>query len=119
MEQKDKISSLDKLKHFLHRKADFGCMVSVAKAERVVNLAYAAGRQSVLKEVEELKWEELSFYHKATTKFSTSYIVRRCMDIDMYYLSYENMAIGVYFTIEEAKEVAEKDYKKRLKECLL
>lgn len=119
MEQKDKISSLDKLKHFLHRKADFGCMISVAKAERVVNLAYAAGRQSVLKEAEGLKWIELSFCHEATTKFGTSYIVRRCMDIDMYYLSYENMAIGVYFTIEEAKKVAEKDYKKKLKECLL
>lgn len=113
------MSSLDKLKHFLRRKADFGCMISVAKAERVVNLAYAAGRERVLKEVEELKWEESSFYHKATTKFGTSYIVRRCIDIDMYYLSYENIAIGVYFTIGEAKAFAEKDYKKRLKECLL
>lgn len=119
MEQKEKMSSLDKLKHFLRRKADFGCMISVAKAERVVNLAYAAGRQSVLKEAEGLKWIELSFCHEATTKLGTTYFVRCCLDVDMYYLSYENMAIGVYFTVEEAKAFAEKDYKKRLKECLL
>lgn len=119
MKQKEKMSSLDKLKHFLRRKADFGCMISVAKAERVVNLAYAAGRQSVLKEAEGLKWIELSFYHKATTKLGTTYFVHRCLDVEMYYLSYQNVAIGVYFTIEEAKKAAEKDYKKKLKECLI
>ena len=31
MEQKDKISSLDKLKHFLHWKADFGEAKAFAK----------------------------------------------------------------------------------------
>lgn len=119
MEKQKELSSLDKLKNILRRKADDGVKISVANAGWVLNLAYAAGRESVLKEVEELEWEELPFYHKATTKFGTSYIVRRGIDIDMYYLSYENIAIGVYFTIEKAKEVAEKDYKKKLKECLL
>lgn len=60
MNNKNKeLSSLDKLKNILRRKADDGVKISVAKAGWLLNLAYAAGQHKAVKDAKGLKWVEL------------------------------------------------------------
>lgn len=119
MEKQKELSSLDKLKNLLLRKADFGCMISVAKAERVVNLAYAAGQHKAVKDAKGLEWVELPVKISGCTRFGTSYDIYRNVYSNLYILKYNDSFIRVCNTIEEAKEIAERDYKNKLKECLL
>ena len=120
MNDKNKeLSSLDKLKNILRRKADDGVKISVAKAGWVLNLAYAAGQHKAVKDAKGLKWVELPIKISGCTRFGTSYDIYRNVHINSYMLKYNNGFIRVCNTIEEAKEIAEKDYKNKLKECLL
>lgn len=119
MEKQKELSSLDKLKNLLLRKADDGAKISVAKAEWVLNLAYAAGQHKAVKDAKGLEWLELPIKISGYTHFGTSYDICRNIYNDSYILSYNDTFIRVCSTIEEAKEVAEKDYKEKLKECLL
>lgn len=120
MNDKNKeLSSLDKLKNLLLRKADDGVKISVAKAGWVLNLAYAAGQHKAVKDAKGLEWLELPIKISGYTHFGTSYDIYRNPYNDSYILKYNDIFIRVYNTIEEAKEIAEKDYKNKLKECLL
>ena len=120
MSNKDKeLSSLDKLKNLLLRKADDGVKISVAKAGWVLNLAYAAGQHKAVKDAKGLEWLELPIKISGCTRFGTSYDIYRSAYNDSYILKYNDSFIRVCNTIEEAKEIAEKDYKEKLKECLL
>ena len=102
MEKQKELSSLDKLKNLLLRKADDGVKISVAKAGWVLNLAYAAGQHKAVKDAKGLDWWQNPLNISGRTNFGTSY----------------DSFIRVCNTIEEAKEIAEKDYKNKLKECL-
>ena len=120
MNDKNKeLSSLDKLKNLLLRKADDGVKISVAKAGWVLNLAYAAGQHKAVKDAKGLEWWKLPIKISGYTHFGTSYDIYRNTYNDSYILKYNDSFIRVCSTIEEAKEIAEKDYKEKLKECLL
>ena len=113
------LSSLDKLKNILLRKADDGVKISVAKAGWLLNLAYAAGQHKAVKDAKGLEWCEKPLNISGRTNFGTSYDVYRSVYSNLYILKYNDSFIRVCNTIEEAKEIAEKDYKNKLKECLL
>ena len=120
MSNKNKeLSSLDKLKNILRRKADDGVKISVANAGWVLNLAYAAGQHKAVKDAKGLNWLENHFNISARTNFGTSYDIYRNTYNDSYILKYNDTFIRLCSTIEEAKEIAERDYKEKLKECLL
>lgn len=120
MNNKNKeLSSLDKLKNILRRKADDGVKISVANAGWLLNLAYAAGQHKAVKDAKGLEWLELPIKISGCTRFGTSYDICRNVYNDLYILSYNDNLIRVCNTIEEAKEIAERDYKEKLKECLL
>lgn len=120
MNDKNKeLSSLDKLKNLLLRKADDGVKISVAKAGWVLNLAYAAGQHKAVKDAKGLEWVELPIKISGCTRFGTSYDIYRNVYSNLYILKYNDTFIRLCSTIEEAKEIAEKDYKNKLKECLL
>lgn len=120
MNNKNKeLSSLDKLKNILRRKADDGVKISVANASWVLNLAYAAGQHKAVKDAKGLEWMEFSVKISGCTRFGTSYDIYRNTYNDLYILKYNDSFIRVCNTIEEAKEIAEREYKKKLKECLL
>ena len=53
---------LDKIMHYVDRKANYGETVSVANAKRAVNYAYGVGRQSVIDDACILKWKEFGLY---------------------------------------------------------
>ena len=55
-------TNLDRVMHYVDRKANFGQSVSVTNAKRAVNYAYGAGRQSVIDEVSILNWKEVGLY---------------------------------------------------------
>lgn len=120
MNNKNKeLSSLDKLKNILRRKADDGVKISVAKAGWVLNLAYAAGQHKAVKDAKGLDWWQNPLNISGRTNFGTSYDIYRNVYSNLYILKYNDSFIRVCNTIEEAKEIAEKDYKNKLKECLL
>lgn len=119
MEKQKELSSLDKLKNLLLRKADDGVKISVAKAGWLLNLAYAAGQHKAVKDAKGLEWCEKPLNISGRTNFGTSYDVYRSVYSNLYILKYNDSFIRVCNTIEEAKEIAEKDYKNKLKECLL
>lgn len=119
MEKQKELSSLDKLKNLLRRKADDGVKISVAKAGWVLNLAYVAGQHKAVKDAKGLEWMEFSVKISGCTRFGTSYDIYRNIYNNSYILSYNDNLIRVCNTIEEAKEIAEREYKKKLKECLL
>lgn len=117
--QNKELSSLDKLKNLLLRKADDGVKISVAKAGWVLNLAYAAGQHKAVKDAKGLEWLELPIKISGCTRFGTSYDIYRNVYSNLYILKYNDSFIRVCNTIEEAKEIAERDYKEKLKKCLL
>lgn len=119
MEKQKELSSLDKLKNLLLRKADDGVKISVAKACWVLNLAYAAGQHKAVKDAKGLDWWNNPLNISGRTNFGTSYNICRNIYNNSYILSYNDNLIRVCNTIEEAKEIAERDYKEKLKECLL
>lgn len=90
--QNKELSSLDKLKNLLLRKA--------------------------VKDAKGLEWLELPIKISGCTRFGTSYDIYRNVYSNLYILKYNNSFIRVCNTIEEAKEIAERDYKNKLKECL-
>lgn len=117
--QNKELSSLDKLKNLLLRKADDGVKISVAKAWWLLNLAYAAGQHKAVKDAKGLEWLERPIKISGCTRFGTSYDIYRSAYNDSYILKYNDSFIRVCSTIEEAKEIAERDYKEKLKKCLL
>lgn len=119
MEKQKELSSLDKLKNLLLRKADDGVKISVAKAGWLLNLAYAAGQHKAVKDAEGLEWWKLPIKISGYTHFGTSYDIYRNTYNDSYILKYNGNFLSICNTIEEAKEIAEKDYKNKLKECLI
>lgn len=120
MNNKNKeLSSLDKLKNILRRKADDGVKISVANAGWVLNLAYAAEQHKAVKDAKGLDWCEKPLSISGRTNFGTSYDIYRNVYSNLYILKYNDTFIRVCNTIEEAKEIAERDYKNKLKECLL
>ena len=119
MEKQKELSSLDKLKNLLLRKAADGVKISVAKAGWVLNLAYAAGQHKAVKDAKGLDWCEKPLNISGRTNFGTSYDICRNIYNDSYILKYNDSFIRICNTIEEAKEIAEREYKKKLKECLL
>ena len=119
MEKQKELSSLDKLKNLLLRKADDGVKISVAKAGCLLNLAYAAGQHKAVKDAKGLEWVKLPIKISGYTHFGTSYDIYRNTYNDSYILKYNDTFIRACNTIEDAKEIAEKDYKEKLKKCLL
>ena len=117
--QNKELSSLDKLKNILRHKADDGVKISVAKAWWVLNLAYAAGQHKAVKDAKGLDWCEKPLNISGRTNFGTSYDIYRNVYNNLYILKYNDSFIRVCNTIEEAKEIAERDYKNKLKECLI
>ena len=119
MGKQKELSSLDKLKNLLLRKADDGVKISVAKAGWLLNLAYVAGQHKAVKDAKGLEWLELPIKISGYTHFGTSYDIYRNVYSNLYILKYNDSFIRVCNTIEEAKEIAERDYKEKLKKCLL
>lgn len=110
---------LEKVFQYINRKADFGNTLSVGNARRAARFAFNAGRESVVENMPELKWECSWKYYFAATPlgcYSTN-----SFDADM--LFYNGIRIpapigNVESNFEYVKQAADKDYKKQIKRAL-
>lgn len=111
MEYKTK---LDRVMHYIDRKADFGKTISVANAKRAAAYAYNAGRQSAVDNIPELEWSKTGKSLIAITPISNYSIY--ILELRLY--ANGVLAKGVFPTIDDAKQAANEDYKKRIKQAL-
>lgn len=110
---------LDRIMHYVDRKANFGQTVSVANAKRAVNYAYGVSKQSVAENLPDLEWEKDSEKkYKSRTPFFD-------YEIDFYNDVWDVKILGIFSigdkfftTLYEAQQAANKDYKERLKKAL-
>lgn len=110
---------LDRIMHYVDRKANFGQTVSVSNAKRAINYAYGAGKQTVVENLPDLEWEKDSEkkYESRTPFFDYA--------IDFYNDVWDVKILGIFSigdksfeTLHEAQQVANEDYKERLKKAL-
>lgn len=124
MEYKTK---LDRVIHYVDRKANFGQTLSVANAKRAANYAYGAGRQSVIDDACILKWEEVGLYgsHAAYEKICRvetplgDYSITHWVAQKEFTLYDENGdATRSFNSLEKAKQYASDLHRERLKKIL-
>jgi len=118
----DKRSSFDHVMHYIDRKAEFGKTLSVANAKRAAQYAFNAGRESVAENIPRLLFKETREGLIADNGiFEFTYHIYKSASTDepryAFAISYET-PVQWYDTIEEAMDIANKDYKKRLKQAL-
>lgn len=83
----------------------------------VVNIAFSEGQSSP--KIKQLEWEEVwEGYEDAKTPFG-HYVVRPSIDNKTFLMIDIRKGIQPYSTLSEAKAAAQRDFEKRIKECLL
>jgi hypothetical protein len=118
---------LDRIMHYVDRKANFSNTVSVANAKRAVNYAYDAGRRSVIDDACILKWEKVGLcgpyaaYEKVCRvetplgDYSITYRVAK-KEFTMY--DENGDATRSFKSLEKAKQYASNLHRERLKKAL-
>mgnify|MGYP000984810374 CR=1 FL=1 len=118
---------LDRIRHYVDRKANFGQTVSVANAKRAVNYAYGVGKLAVVENIPELKWKdgdgaddsgEWAEYYCAKTPFGAYSIRYHYCDRSYSLLFCREEIVSNLVESKDAKQAANEDYKERLKKAL-
>ena len=109
---------LDKVFHYIDRKAEFGETLSVVNARRAARYAFNAGRESVVENMPKLKWTKVfeNGPYIALSSFGVSY--RIGFVYNEFNLFCNSVYISCYISLSEAKQAANDDYKKRIKQAL-
>ena len=110
---------LEKVFQYINRKADFGNTLSVGNARRAAQFAYDAGRESVVENVPELKWRKEicrdKYFLEAYALGAYYLIILRDPEFRVA-CNYRHLAS--YTSLTAAKQAANEDYKKRIKQAL-
>jgi len=86
------------------------------KAREAVNIAFQEGQSSP--KIRQLEWVEVwDGYEDARTQFG-HYVVRPSIDNKTFLMIDLRKGIQPYLTLNEAKSAAQRDFEKRIKECL-
>ena len=111
---------LDRVMHYVDRKADFGRTISVANAKRAVQYAYNAGRQSVADNIPELEWNENAEQERCWADcIGWCYNIYKEPGFGFVCFLIGNKRIGEWYnTMQAAKQAANEDYRRRLKKAL-
>lgn len=120
-------TNLDRVMHYVDRKANFGQSVSVTNAKRAVNYAYGAGRQSVIDDACILKWKEVGLYGpyaayekvcRVETPLGDYSITYRAAQKEFTMYDENGDATRSFNSLEKAKQYASNLHKERLKKAL-
>lgn len=86
--------------------------------EEDIEAAFNAGRESVVENMPEMKWGKIceDGPYVATTSFGFSYKIE--FVYNKFSLFCNNYFIACYLSFPEAKQIANEDYKKRIKQVL-
>lgn len=118
---------LDRIMHYVDRKANFGQTVSVANAKRAVNYAYGVGRQSVIDDACILKWKEVGLYGpyaayekvcRVETPFGYYSITYWVAQKEFTLYDENGDATRSFNSLEKAKQYASNLHRERLKKAL-
>lgn len=118
---------LDRIMHYVDRKANFGQTVSVSNAKRAINYAYGAGKQSFVDNIPDLEWNEEDRFGDfcecteegySETPFGIYSILQWYSPSDLtVYFAGEQIKSNLQ-SVVQARQAANKDYKERLNKAL-
>lgn len=109
---------LDKIMHYVDRKANYGETVSVANAKRAVRYAYGASKLNIIDDLPDLEFEDHEIYQFSETPFGCYHIAFPEITEGNFELESSWAIIGEFGTLNEAKQAANNDCKERLKKAL-
>lgn len=104
--------------HYIDRKAEFGETLSVGNARRAARFAYEVGRESVLENIPKLEWRNLSYEEEYYSSYSLGFSYRVMQRVNEFALFCNDYFLGRFLSIKQAKQAANEDYKKRIKQAL-
>ena len=117
MEQND--LAKDYAKNLYHERADgdFKSTADVFDSHDIED-AFNAERDSVVENMSELKWKNLSYDEEYYSSYSLGWSYRVMQRVNEFALFCNDCFLGYFFSIEAAKQAANEDYKKRIKQAL-
>ena len=80
--------------------------------------AFNAGRESVVENLPEMEWRNLSYEEQYFSSYSLGWSYRVSQRVNEFALFCNDCFLGYFFSIEAAKQAANEDYKKRIKQAL-
>lgn len=83
-----------------------------------IKAAFNAGRDSVVENVSEMEWRNLSYEEQYFSSYSLGWSYRVSQRVNEFALFCNDCFLGYFFSIEAAKQAANEDYKKRIKQAL-
>lgn len=117
MEQNDLANEY--AKNLYHERAD-GDFKSTADVfdSHDIKAAFNAGRESVVKNMPEMEWRNLSYEEQYFSSYSLGWSYRVSQRVNEFALFCNDCFLGYFFSIEAAKQAANEDYKQRIKQVL-
>lgn len=86
--------------------------------EKNIEAAFNAGRESVVDSLSELEWKNLSYEEEYYSSYSLGFSYRVMQRVNEFALFCNDCFLGLFISIETAKQAANEDYKKRIKQTL-
>lgn len=83
-----------------------------------IKVAFEAGRDSVLENMPELEWRNLSYEEEYYSSYSLGFSYRVMQRVNEFALFCNDYFLGRFLSIKQAKQAANEDYKKRIKQAL-
>lgn len=83
-----------------------------------IKAAFNAGRESVVESLPELEWKYLSFKEECYSSYSLGWSYRVKQRVNEFALFCNDCFLGRFLSIEQAKQTANEDYKKQIKQVL-
>ena len=83
-----------------------------------IEAAFNAGRESVVDSLSELEWKNLSYEEEYYSSYSLGFSYRVMQRVNEFALFCNDCFLGLFISIETAKQAANEDYKKRIKQAL-
>lgn len=86
--------------------------------EEDIESAFNAGRESVVENMPEMEWRNLSYEEQYFSSYSLGWSYRVSQRVNEFALFCNDCFLGYFFSIEAAKQAADEHYKKRIKQAL-
>lgn len=86
--------------------------------ENDIKAAFNAGRESVVENMPELEWKNLSYEEEYYSSYSLGWSYRVMQRVNEFALFCNDCFLGHFFSVEAAKQAANEHYKKQIKQAL-
>lgn len=83
-----------------------------------IESAFNAGRESVVENMPELKWKNLSYEEEYYSSYSLGFSYRVMQRVNEFALFCNDYFLGRFLSVEQAKQAANEHYKQQIKQAL-